>query len=155
MRISDWSSDVCSSDLIQLDATFGVPISALSQTPPMDHPARKVFEIGVHSVWALRLVGGSKSAKGDWAGYHRSKSNNKDAAWEDFWARIAMIEKIGAIWYEAWIFDSAEPDAEPLFPVDFAAPYPQSAGDALLQPTPTNPEAAANLSCERTQPPRH
>src|SRR3546814_11186003 len=26
--------------LIQLDATFGVPISALSQTPPMDHPAR-------------------------------------------------------------------------------------------------------------------
>src|SRR3546814_10760982 len=89
MRISDWSSDVCSSDL------------------------RKVFEIGVHSVWALRLVGGSKSAKGDWAGYHRSKSNNKDAAWEDFWARIAMIEKIGAIWYEAWIFDSEEPDAEP------------------------------------------
>src|SRR3546814_10274214 len=129
MRISDWSSDVCSSDLIQLDATFGVPISALSQTPPMDHPARKVFEIGVHSVWALRLVGGSKSAKGDWAGYHRSKSNNKDAAWEDFWARIAMIEKIGAIWYEAWIFDSEEPDAEPLFPVDFAALYHQSEGD--------------------------
>src|SRR3546814_18186421 len=90
MRISDWSSDVCSSDL------------------------RKVFEIGVHSVWALRLVGGSKSAKGDWAGYHRSKSNNKDAAWEDFWARIAMIEKIGAIWYAAGIFDSEEPDAETL-----------------------------------------
>src|SRR3546814_7186980 len=44
--------------LIQPDPTFGVPISALSQTPPMDHPASKVFEVGVHSVWALRLVGG-------------------------------------------------------------------------------------------------
>src|SRR3546814_10219787 len=127
MRISDWSSDVCSSDL------------------------RKVFEIGVHSVWALRLVGGSKSAKGDWAGYHRSKSNNKDAAWEDFWARIAMIEKIGAIWYEAWIFDSEEPDAEPLFPVDFAALYHQSEGDDVYRLTRTMLDAAANLSEERSE----
>src|SRR3546814_6456106 len=75
--------------LVQLDATFGVPISALSQTQSTDHPARKVFEIGVHAIWALRL-GGSKSAAGEWASYHRSKSRSKDGAWEDFWARVAM-----------------------------------------------------------------
>src|SRR3546814_16548199 len=83
MRISDWSSDVCSSDL-------------------------------------------------------------------DFWARIAMIEKIGAIWYEAWIFDSEEPDAEPLFPVDFAALYHQSEGDDVYRLTRTMLAAAANLSEERS-----
>src|SRR3546814_6595295 len=83
MRISDWSSDVCSSDL-------------------------------------------------------------------DFWARIAMIEKIGAIWYEAWIFVSEEPDAEPLFPVDFAALYHQSEGDDVYRLTRTMLDAAANLSEERS-----
>src|SRR3546814_18009898 len=79
--------------LIQLDATFGVPISALSHTPPMDHPARKVFEIGVHSVWALRLVGGSKSAKGTLAGYHRHKSNTKEATGGGFWAPTTHMTK--------------------------------------------------------------
>src|SRR3546814_10914469 len=41
--------------LIQLDATCGVPISALSQTTPMDHPARKVFELGVQDRKSTRL----------------------------------------------------------------------------------------------------
>lgn len=136
--------------LVQLDATFGVPIEALSQTPPDAYPARKVFEIGIHSVWALRLVGGSKSANGDWASYHRSKSRSKDGAWEDFWARVAMLENIGAIWYEAWIFDSKEPDAEPLFPVDPAALYHQGEGDDVYQLTRTMLNAAANLSEERS-----
>jgi len=136
--------------LVQLDATFGVPIGALSQTPPDDYPARKVFEIGIHSVWALRLVGGSKSAKGDWASYHRSKSRNKDGAWGDFWARVAMLEKIGAVWYEAWIFDSEESDAEPLFPVDPGALYHQGEGDDVYQLTRTMLDAAANLSEERS-----
>src|SRR3546814_20524323 len=62
--------------LVQLDATFGVPISALSQTQSTDHPARKVFEIGVHAIWALRL-GGSKSAAGEWASYHRRSEERR------------------------------------------------------------------------------
>src|SRR3546814_16753001 len=61
-----------------------------------------------------------------------------------------MIEKIGAIWYEAWIFDSEEPDAEPLFPVDFAALYHQSEGDDVYRLTRTMLDAAANLSEERS-----
>ena len=135
--------------LVQLDATFGVPITALSETPPTDYPSRKVFELGVHSVWAMRL-GGSKTAKGAWASYHRTESRSNDKAWEDFWPRVAMLEKIGAIWYEAWIFDSDEPDAEPLFPVDFAALYHQGEGDDVTQLTRTMLDAAANLSEERS-----
>ena len=136
--------------LVQLDATFGVPVSALSETAPKDYPARKVFEIGIHSIWALRLSGGSKSALGDWAVRHRAKSRSKDGAWEDFWARVGVLEKIGAIWYEAWIFDGAEADAEPLFPVDFAALYHRAEGDDVAQLTSTMLEAAANLSEERS-----
>lgn len=136
--------------LTGLDATFGVSIGALSQIPPTEYPARKVFEIGIHSTWALRLSGGSKSAAGEWASRHRSKSKNKDGAWEDFWARVRMLEKIGAIWYEAWIFDSDEADAEPLFPVDFSALYHhQSEGDDVYRLTRTMLDAAANLSAER------
>lgn len=131
--------------MIQLDPTYGVPIGALSQIPPDNYPARKVFEIGVHAIWALRL-GGSKSAAGAWAGYHRTKSRNKDGAWDDFWARVAMLEKIGALWYEAWIFDGDDKDAEPLFPVDFAALYGNMQGDDVLQLTRTMLDAAANLS---------
>lgn len=135
--------------LVQLDATFGVPIAALSQTPPEGYPARKVFEIGVHSVWALRLSGGSKTAKGDWATHHRIESRSNDGAWGNFWSRVAMLEQVGAIWYEAWIFDSEDPDAEPLFPVDFAALYGQVEGDDAYQLTRTMLDAAANLSEER------
>lgn len=134
--------------LIQLDATFGVPIAALSQTAPMDYPTRKVFEIGVHTVWALRL-GGGKTAAGNWTNLHYTKTKNKDGAWEDFWARVAMLEKIGAIWYEAWIFDSSETDAEPLFPVDFAALYHHSGGDDVYRLTQTMLDAAGALSEER------
>lgn len=136
--------------MVQLDATFGVPVAALSQTPPTDYPPRKVFEIGVHSIWALRLNDGSKSAAGEWAVRHRTKSRSKEAAWEDFWSRVAMLEKVGAIWYEAWIFDSGEADAEPLFPVDFAALYHRPEGDDVVQLTGTMLDAAANLSEERS-----
>lgn len=136
--------------LVQLDATFGAPISGLSQTAPKDYPARKVFEIGVHSIWALRLSGGSKSASGDWAVRHRGKGRSNDDAWEDFWARVAILEKIGAIWYEAWIFDGPEVDAEPLFPVDFAALYHRTEGDDATQLTNIMLDAAANLSEERS-----
>ncbi|MBL0115349.1 MAG: hypothetical protein IPP45_07795 [Sphingomonadales bacterium] len=140
--------DLCG--LVQLDATFGVPVSALSQTASKDYPARKVFEIGIHSIWALRLSGGLKSASGDWTVLHRAKSRSMDGAWEDFWARVGVLEKIGAIWYEAWIFDGAEADAEPLFPVDFAALYRRAEGDDVAQLTSTMFDAAANLSEERS-----
>lgn len=135
--------------LVQLDATFGVPVGALSQTEAKDYPARKVFEIGVHAVWALRL-GGSKSAGGEWTSPHRSKSRSKDGAWEDFWARVAMLEQIGAIWYEAWIFDGPDGDAEPLFPVDFAALYHRTDGDDAYRLTLAMLNAAGALSEERS-----
>lgn len=99
--------------LIQVDATFGIPISALSQIPLEDYPARKVFEVGVHAIWAIRLSG-TRTAGGTWTDPHRPKGHK---TWENFWARVAVLESIGAIWYEPWAFDGTADDAEPLFPV--------------------------------------
>jgi hypothetical protein len=103
--------------MTQVDATFGLPISALSQIPLQDYPARKVFEVGVHAIWAVRL-GGAKTAGGTWTEPHRPKGHK---TWENFWARVSVLENIGAIWYEPWAFDGAANDAEPLFPVDSSA----------------------------------
>lgn len=132
--------------LIQLDATFGVSTAALSQNSPVDYPARKVFEIGVHSIWALRLEGGNKSAAGEWAIRHRLQSSKNEDCWAEFWSRIGLLEKIGALWYEAWIFDSEDTDAEPLFPVDLDNIYHQPNGSDVSQLTHSMFEAAASLS---------
>src|SRR3546814_11648579 len=45
MRISDWSSDVCSSDLLMLDADAGEAVR-----PPVTYPDRKI------RLWDERLV---------------------------------------------------------------------------------------------------
>jgi hypothetical protein len=101
--------------MIQLDATFGVPIDALSQSPSEEYPTRKAFEVGVHAIWALRLSG-TKSASGGWTRVH-SEAQNAEGHWAIFWARVGILEQIGAIYYEPWVFDSLALDAEPLFPV--------------------------------------
>lgn len=96
--------------LVQLDSTYGVPISALSLVAPDDFPARKVFEIGVHAIWALRLGDGLVS-RGDWMMPHHAKN------WSIFWHRLRTLEDLGAIWYEPWVFESGDQDAEPMFPI--------------------------------------
>lgn len=101
--------------MIQLDATFGVPIEALSQLPSEKYPTRKAFEVGVHAIWALRLSG-TKSASGVWTRVH-NEAQNTEGNWVRFWARVAILEQIGVIYYEPWVFDSVALDAEPLFPV--------------------------------------
>lgn len=96
--------------LIQIDSTYAVPISALSQVAPEDFPARKVFEIGVHAIWALRLSE-RLVARGDWTKPHYTKN------WSIFWDRLQTLKDIGAIWYEPWIYESNDQDAEPIFPI--------------------------------------
>ncbi|WP_395612762.1 hypothetical protein [Allosphingosinicella sp.] len=134
--------------MIQLDATFGVPISALSETSPKDFPPRKVFEIGVHAIWALRLSA-AKSAAGDWAVEHRLKSRTNEGAWAGFWERVTTLERIGALWFEPWVFDSEANDAEPLFPVDLGVVDQSGGSGDVFRLTTTMMNAAAALSEER------
>ncbi|MFZ3584851.1 hypothetical protein ACOI1H_22260 [Loktanella sp. DJP18] len=102
--------------MIQLDATYGLPIDQLSLLPPEEYPSRKLSEVGVHAIWAVRLSG-TKSASGSWTRIHRITRDTEEN-WVDFWSRVALLEKMGAIYYEPWVFDSIASDAEPLFPVN-------------------------------------
>lgn len=96
--------------LVQLDATFGVPPAMLRQASAS--PARKVHEIGVHAVWAL-TYGTGQNGSGEWVQVHHDPKEQ----WQPFWDRVAALRKIGALWFEPWVFESDELDSEPLFPV--------------------------------------
>lgn len=112
--------------LIQIDATYGVPIANLRYSGK-DPTAEKISETGAHAIWGLQLGDGG-SAQGDWCQCHHDiKSGNQ--GWAAFWQRVEMLKKIGALWYEPWVFDGDELDAEPIIPLDPAVMYNFDAGD--------------------------
>ena len=124
--------------LVQLDATFGVPIERLRQFKD-DAGAKKQFEKGVFAVWALEL-GNTLNGQGDWRNYH------KDPV--DFWERVKILQKIGACWFEPWVFDGENLDAEPMFPVDLSVNYISGMGDEIKQLTYSIAAAAEALAGE-------
>ncbi len=111
--------------LIQTDATHGVPIENLRESK--DQSAQKISETGAHAIWALQL-GTNGSAQGPWTRPHHDEGAPNNG-WAPFWERVALLKKIGALWYEPWVFDGDELDAEPLIPVDPAVLYNFDAGD--------------------------
>ena len=118
--------------LIQLDATHGIPLINLRRGAA--NGTQKIREIGVHGVWGLSL-GTSQNAQGDWVAPHRIKTKDPDSAWNVFWERVALLKKIGAIWFEPWVFDGEDVDAEPLFPVDLGVFYSSSLDDEVAELT--------------------
>ncbi|WP_156420156.1 hypothetical protein [Sphingopyxis sp. H053] len=117
--------------MVETDATFGIPISNLRNGGHANAEAisRKVAQVGVHAVWALE-EGTYQNAGGDWTVRHASKSRkNGERDWSVFWERIGQLKQIGAIYYEPWLFEGAELDAEPLMPLDPAGLYQVSERD--------------------------
>lgn len=125
--------------LVQIDTTYGIPITALSQTASSDFPARKVFEVGVHAIWAMRLSG-TRVAGGDWTAPHHTKN------WKIFWDRVKTLEEIGAVWYEPWVYESSDPDAEPMFPVSLTSSKGTKVDADVVNLTNTIEEASISLA---------
>jgi len=119
--------------LVQVDQTYSVPLSALRQGDE-DAVGKKISEMGVHALWALSLDQ-SLGAEGAWVTAHHDKKAAKP--WSAFWARVKTLQDIGALWFEPWLFDGPEWDAEPLFPVDYSVLYTRQPDDdvALLSAT--------------------
>lgn len=101
--------------LIEMDACHGIPIAHLRTWAGSD-VQRKVLEKGSNAIWALHL-GGSTIAGSAWAQAH-IRPHRKTPAWDDVWQRLGTLQKIGALWFEPWVFDGVELDAEPLYPVE-------------------------------------
>lgn len=134
---------------LETDAAYGVPINAFRRNP--SHPARKLFEVGANAVWAMEL-GTSQTVNGDWIQLHRVKPSKNVDAWHLLWERISLLVKIGAIWFEPWVFDGDALDAEPLLPVDpnFQFSDHQKDGEREAAVTRQAYEASVELAGERT-----
>jgi hypothetical protein len=116
---------------IETDATHGVSIERLRQGSVNDVSARKVCEAGVNVVWAMP-VPTSTGGNGDWIVAHRTKQSDP---WVNFWERIKLLQNIGAIWFEPWVFAGAALDSEPILPLDPSVLYSYSEGDKIAQLT--------------------
>lgn len=130
---------------IQMDVTYGVPINVLRQgRSGEEHPARKLSEVGVHHIWTMSLEQGLVA----WqviAAPHIGKGNN----WQPFWDRVHLLRRIRAVVFEPWVFDGAEDDAEPMFPVDFGVNYTNQATDEVAELSRTCMQAVEALTVDR------
>jgi len=113
---------------VQLDATYAVPIASLRQGAKNEGGARKIAEAGVHALWAVELEQ-THGAQGDWCAVHQTSAKAAEG-WATFWERLKILQNVGALWFEPWLFESAALDAEPMFPVDFGVLYHHGDDDA-------------------------
>ncbi|MGN6849993.1 MAG: hypothetical protein ACTHJK_11065 [Sphingomicrobium sp.] len=130
--------------LVETDATHAVSIHYLRECSP-EEGGTKVSEAGVNAIWAMPVASGM-GASGDWAVAHRTK--DKDP-WAAFWERVHLLKKIGAIWFEPWVFEGTALDAEPLFPVDPTVLYGVPAKDKAAELTQLMQEASHLFVGER------
>jgi hypothetical protein len=103
--------------LVQVDPSFGVPIARLRKGKPGEESCRRTFEVAPNALWALDLDDALHAA-GDWLDYHavEAKGGKGGPDWSLLWQRIETLQVIGALWFEPWVFDGEELDAEPIFP---------------------------------------
>lgn len=111
--------------LVQVDQTYGVPLGQLRQGNE-GSAGTKISEMGIHAIWALN-VDQTLAAAGSWAQAHYEKAAHQP--WSTFWQRVKLLQDIGALWFEPWLFDGNDVDAEPLFPVDFSILYTRKTPD--------------------------
>lgn len=107
--------------LIGTDLTNGIAIAHIhSGRRENDEPnAKKIAEVGSHAIWGV-VTGSWRTAAGDWTVPHKIKGN---APWSEFWERVDLLKKIGAISYEPWLFESEAKDSEPIIPLDSSGFY--------------------------------
>lgn len=132
--------------MIQTDAAYGVPLVNLRLHEDSAESSRKVTEMGANAVWAL-FLGDRLSAKGEWCAPHEVKQGGK-GEWGLFWERINTLQRMGALWFEPWIFSGEALDSEPLFPIEvqFGSATPEDVRTLTQLCT----EAAESLVGERT-----
>lgn len=134
---------------VQLDATHGLPLWTLRESSSETASSFKIFEVGVHAAWAL-VVGSGPNASGEWTAIHRVDGVSPIEMWRPFWNRVSTLKKIGAIWFEPWVFDSNSLDAEPIIPVDPSALYADNLGGLEGKLTRLCIDAVTALSADRT-----
>lgn len=122
----------------QVDAAYGMPLDVLAKQSDTAEACKKIFETGAHAVWSLAPA--VQRSAGEWRRPYLGKNSQ-----EHFWPRLDLLERIGALWFEPWVFASDGTDAEPLFPV--GAPDPKGGEFSLTE---VALRAAVLLAADRT-----
>lgn len=135
--------------LIEADLTYGVPIANLREAANEDIDARKVLEMGANSVWAL-VYGGRTMAAGEWTTRHYDSEGVAGEEWSVFWERIRKLRSMGALYFEPWVFESSNLDAEPLFPIAIPDRLNQLGEDPVTRITSQAYSTSVALAGERT-----
>ncbi len=134
---------------VQVDAAYAPPLARIQLIPDEDKGARQVMESGVHALWALNY-GSTTSVSGDWFTLHKVKPKKAgEKGSEQFWERMRTLQKIGAIWFEPWVFSSKADDADPMMPIDLAPYYGGPEADATTILTRTIAKASMLLTQDR------
>jgi hypothetical protein len=133
--------------LVEVDAPFAIPLQFLRSAASNPPEPTKVFETGVHAVWSFAAPDTTHAA-GEWTSPYRTKSTKSQDAWAPFWERLRMLQRLGALWFEPWVFSSAANDAEPLFPANIDDVYSgvNSTGAEVAR---SALSASAHLAAER------
>lgn len=100
---------------VGIDRTMGLPLASLRQCFDGDKPSRIVCPQGANAIWALRW-GGTRNISGALSAPHAATKNGK-TKYDGLWQRLDLLETLGAIWFEPWVFGGIENDAEPLYPL--------------------------------------
>jgi hypothetical protein len=130
--------------LVETDVTHGIPIGNLRKYNETEEARRKVTEMGANTIWALGSVTHSQG-EGRWRDIHTVKGKQEE---QPFWGRVKLLQQIGALWFEPWIFSGDELDAEPLFPI-FHEAFDSQAGPEVRALANAISDAAEALIGER------
>ena len=120
---------------VTTDAPFALGLGTIRTYWDKTDPAEKAREIGAHTIWHLAECNVKTMGNLDQSRY-TVKGEEKNTI---FWNKLKLLETVGAIYYESWLFNGGEIDADPLFPMtkhDNVADWADTAARRLL----TGPE---------------
>jgi hypothetical protein len=113
--------------MIEHDMTFGISPTCLSHG---SFTCTKVRDVGAATIWALHLAPGL-DLPGRWTKLHSAGDPRKPSVSDrgPLLRRLNLLSPVAGLYFEPWVFDGPDTDAEPLFPV--ALPNWRPAPDAI------------------------
>ena len=113
---------------VALDRTYGLPLPTLSAKQTDDYSSAKVIQTGIFNLWHLPKPH-TQHVDRSWVSSIFGVGEASPTMFNDFWEAFNILRNAGALTVEDWVFDSDNPDAEPLFPIDLEGIYENDLND--------------------------
>lgn len=100
---------------VGIDRTMGLPLASVRQFVKGDEPSRIVCPQGANAIWQVQW-GDTRTMNDALSAPHAERKEGR-TDWDGLWRRFDLLQTLGAIWFEPWVFGGVELDAEPLYPL--------------------------------------